>query len=277
MAQRDVHPAARCVVAHRRHHPAQVVGRGARLGFGQARHQHGKTVARIAAQQVVVAQVQQQHVGDGLQRAVALGLAVLAVDAVEGVDIEQHQRANAVRPFALDVQLRAQVGRVGQLGDAVERPVVAKQPFALAHVVRQRGLLAPPIHHAGGQNQHPQRQQRLQHVVPQRGLLDIEHFIQAVGPRPQHDAGQAPGQQARDHAVGPAGQHQSAPQRRQQGRAALAGDVHQVPCRERDGRTGAGKQEHDGAEQAGDQQNVADQGRHGRRGQGRSPEHSATR
>jgi hypothetical protein len=175
------------------------------------------------------------------------------------------------------MQLRAQVGRVGQLGDAVEWPVVAKQALALAHVVRQRGLLAAPVHHARGQDEHPQRQQRLQHVVPQRGLLDIEHFIQTVGPRPQHDAGQATGQQARDHAVRPAGQDEPAPQRRQQGRAALAGDVDQVPCCERNGRTGAGKQEHDGAEQAGDQQNVADQGRHGRRGQGRSPEHSATR
>jgi hypothetical protein len=52
---------------------------------------------------------------------------------VEGIDIEQHQRAAAAPAF--QPQLGAQVGGAGQAGDAIEGLMAAEQPFALAQVL----------------------------------------------------------------------------------------------------------------------------------------------
>src|ERR1700741_4642864 len=100
---------------------------------------------------------------DSLQHAVALAWALFAVDAVETVDIQQHQRALAawVAPL-LHADLAPQVSRIRQLRDAVEGAVLAEQTLALGQVVVEHELLVAPVIDASREHQHPKRHQGLE-------------------------------------------------------------------------------------------------------------------
>ncbi|PMQ03536.1 hypothetical protein JaAD80_28820 [Janthinobacterium sp. AD80] len=199
-----------------------------------ARHQHGKAVASIAAQQVVIAQVQQQHVADGLQHAVAFAVAVFAVNQMEAVDVEQDQRAiEAGAALLFQAHLRAQITGVGQLRDAVEGAVVTEQALALLQVFVQAELFLPPIVHADGQHQHAKGDQRFEPVIPDIMLVDGKEFVQTIGPGTQHDGAQAAGDQARHQAARTAAEGKQKPHAGHDGRAAFADDVHPLPDGER--------------------------------------------
>jgi len=201
---------------------------------------------------------------DGLQHAVAFGMAVFAVDQVKAVDIEQHQRAIEAGPALLfQPDLRAQIAGVGQLRDAVESAVVAKQAFALLQVFVQAKLFLAPVIHSNRHQQHAERNQRFEPVVPQVALVDGKELIEAIGPRAQHNGAQPASQQARDQPARPAAERKQKPDAGHHGRAALADDVHPLPGCERLGRAQRGvQQEENRQRQNGDDQAVAVQLQH---------------
>ena len=73
------------------HRLLQLAGDLLRLLRAGGRQQGDEAVAGQAAEQILAAQVEQQQLGQALQHPIALGVAMLAVETAETVQIENRQ------------------------------------------------------------------------------------------------------------------------------------------------------------------------------------------
>ena len=225
-------------------HARQMSGSAAHLAECGLGHQHHQALPRVAAQQVALAQIEQQLMAHRLEPPGSLCAAVLLLKRRLPGDA-QHQ--HAAGPFgsacSLGHDLAAQVARVGELGLAVQRPVVAEQPLALVHVLAQHGLLLAPQQQAQGQQQDADTgEHRFRPPEPGPGIGQEPELVERIAPRGQRQHGEPTAEQARHLAIGPAVQHQHSPGAGQQRQPCFAGDVDQAPFRCRPHRPQLGEQ-----------------------------------
>ena len=139
-------------------------GAGHHLGAlhaGQVFQHDDELVAAQAGHGVVLAQVQAQALGRGLQQFVAGLVAVLVVDGLEAVEVQEHDGADAfgaVRALQRVRQARVQQQAVGQVGQRVVVGQVLHLRFGVCdardvgeHAHEVDDLAALVAHRADGQ------------------------------------------------------------------------------------------------------------------------------
>ena len=141
---------------------AQAVGRDERIAGIGVRQQHSELVAADAEGPVPVAQRVADGVGHAQQQLVAGGVALVVVDHLEIVEVDEQQRHRHLvtsEEVQLPVELLLEGAVVAQAGEAVVERVLASLPIehlelglGLGEVIE--GLQERPRHHDGHEQHH---------------------------------------------------------------------------------------------------------------------------